>query len=110
MHMRQSLKLSAPICAMAYLLLAVSPAAADLNLGPEGLVQADGVNIDVPGYSVPSFAHWDGDDLKDLLIGEGGNPGKVRVYLNVGTVSAPQFSAYFYAQSNGLDLEVPGIG
>ncbi len=110
MHTKESLKLTAPICAMASLLLVVSPAAADLNLGPEELVQADGVNINIPGYSVPSFAHWDGDDLKDLVIGEGGNPGKVRVYLNVGTVSAPQFSAYFYAQSNGSDLEVPGVG
>jgi hypothetical protein len=83
------------------------------NLGYEELVQTDDqVNILVPGYSVPSYVHWDGDDLKDLVVGEGGGgeTGKVRVYLNVGTQAAPQFSAYFYAQSNGVDLDVPGFG
>ena len=43
-----------------------------LNLGPERLVEADGVVIQLPGYSVPSFVDWNDDNLKDLLIGEGG--------------------------------------
>ena len=83
-----------------------------LNLGPEELVQAGGTDIDVPGYSVPSFVHWDDDGLKDLIVGEGPSSfaGKVRVYLNTGTASAPQFSTYFYAQSSGSDLSVPGSG
>ena len=54
---------------------AAPPAAADLYLGPEELVQADSVDIQVPGWSVPSFVYWDGDDLKNLVVGEGGNPG-----------------------------------
>jgi len=86
---------------------------AHLNLGPEELVQDDGgADIAVPGYSVPTFVHWDGDGLKDLVIGEGSGtlPAKVRVYLNSGTVSDPQFSDYFYAQSDGFDLVVPGEG
>jgi hypothetical protein len=83
-----------------------------LDFGPEEFVEADGVDIVVPGYSVPSFVCWDGDDLEDLIVGEGGNdiPGKVRVYLNVGTASHPRFDGYFYAQSNGADLSIPSSG
>jgi len=83
-----------------------------LNLGLEELVQANGVDIQVPGYSVPSFVDWNNDKLKDLVIGEGGGSGdaKVRVYLNVGTESEPEFSDYFYAQSNGSDLVCPASG
>lgn len=83
-----------------------------LNLGPGELVQAGGTEVDVPGYSVPSFVRWDDDSLNDLIVGEGPSPlaGKVRVYLNTGTSFAPQFSTYFYAQSGGLDLSVPASG
>jgi len=94
-------------------LLATSlPAAAHLKLGPERLVQAGGVEIAVSGYSVPAFAYWDGDGLKDLIVGEGGGSGdaKVRVYLNVGSPGAPEFDDYFYAQSDGGDLAVPAAG
>jgi hypothetical protein len=77
-----------------------------INLGPEEFVQADGNDIVVPGYSVPSFEDWNGDLLKDLIVGEGGNgwPGKVRVYLNRGTEADPCFTDYFYVQSDGRDL------
>ena len=71
------------------------------------------MDIDVPGYSVPSFAHWDGDSLPDLVVGEGSGAvpdAKVRVYLNTGTRSNPQFTGYFYAQSDTSDLIVPGGG
>jgi len=83
-----------------------------LNLGPEELVQANGVDIEVPGYSVPSFVDWNNDNLKDLVIGEGGGnrDGKVRVYINVGTESNPQFSDYFYVQSEGADLTCSASG
>ena len=88
-----------------------------LNLGPEEFVEANGVDILVPGYSVPSFVDWNNDALLDLVIGQGGSaapPGKVRVYLNVGTESDPQFSSSsyssFYAQSNGADLTCTAVG
>jgi len=84
-----------------------------LKLGPEALVQAKGVDIQVPGYSVPCLVDWNNDDLADLVVGEGSGaagPGKVRIYLNVGTESYPQFSDYFYAQSGDADLTVPAAG
>ena len=74
-----------------------------LNLGSEEFVEANGVDIGVGTYSVPSYVDWNNDGLEDLIIGTG--DGKVRVYLNVGTESTPQFSGYFYAKSsNGVDL------
>lgn len=93
--------------------LAATGAAADLVLGPEEIVQAGGGNLVVNGYSVPSFTAWNGDGLPDLIIGEGGGispEGKVRVYLNTGTASAPQFGSYFYAQAGSADLSVPASG
>ncbi len=83
-----------------------------INLGPEEFVKAAGDDIAVPGYSVPSFEDWNGDHLNDLIIGEGGGtiPGKVRVYLNVGTESDPCFVNFFYAQANGQDLTCPPQG
>ncbi len=82
-----------------------------LNLGPEELVKANGVDIVVPGYSVPSFVDWNNDNLKDLVIGQGqgatpSSPGKVRVYLNVGTEPNPQFTTFFYAQSGDPPLDL----
>ena len=93
-------------------LTGAAPALAQLDLGAEEIVQAGGAAIDVPGYSVPSFVHWDGDGLRDLVVGEGSGTytPKVRVYLNAGTSGSPLFSTYFYAQSGGGDLTVPGGG
>ncbi|MFN8179250.1 MAG: FG-GAP-like repeat-containing protein [bacterium] len=92
---------------------AVPEAAAQLTFGPAESVQAGGTDLVVTGYSVPSFVLWDGDGLRDLVVGEGGGTsaqGKVRVYLNVGTASEPAFASYFYAQSLGSDLVVPAGG
>jgi len=83
-----------------------------LRLGPEELVQAGGVDITVPGYSVPSFVDWDNDGDNDLVIGEGSGSftGKVRVYLNTGTASNPQFSGSAYVQSGAGALTCAGSG
>jgi hypothetical protein len=113
MHSRTRMRhASGSILAVAILLLTADRAAGQLHLGPEELVEAGGVDIDVPGYSVPSFVHWDSDGLKDLVVGQGSGTAlvKVRVYLNEGTVLEPQFSTSFYAQSNGSDLTLTGFG
>lgn len=83
-----------------------------IDFGPEEVVQAGGVDIQVPGYSVPSFEDWNNDLLKDLIVGEGSGSisGKVRVYLNVGTEAEPQFDDFLYVQSEGGDLTCPGSG
>jgi hypothetical protein len=49
---------------------------------------------------------WNNDGLPDLIVGVGGGaaPGKIRVYLNRGTVSDPCFTDYLYVQAWGQDL------
>ena len=88
------------------------PALGDWQLGPEQVVRADGADILVPGYSVPSFMDWNNDGKPDLIVGEGGSgfDGKVRVYPNIGTSSEPQFADYQYVQSFGTDLVVGSAG
>lgn len=108
-------RISVTAIAACLLAVAVQAVLADdllLNLGPEEIVLADGTDIQVPGYSVPSLVDWNNDDLKDLVIGEGGGFGdaRVRIYLNVGTEADPQFSDHFYAQSNGAELVCPASG
>ncbi len=80
-----------------------------LKLGSEQLIQAGGVDIDVPGYSVPSFVDWNADGLGDLVIGQGGgaHDAKVRIYLNTGSKSEPQFTDHFYLQRLGADASWP---
>ena len=86
-----------------------------LNFGPEEIVKADGNDIVVPGFSVPSFVDWNNDGLQDLVVGEGGaltavTPAKVRVYLNRGTEAEPRFKDYFYVQAAGKDLTLTPEG
>jgi hypothetical protein len=100
---------------LAILITILSPATASatlLNLGPEQIVLAGGEDLIVPGYSVPCFMDFDSDGLKDLLVGEGGSgfDGKIRVYLNSGSATTPQFSDFSYVQSDGADLVVPAGG
>jgi hypothetical protein len=68
------------------------------------------------GLAAPAFFDWDGDGLKDLLIGEFGSGienGRyvgnfIRIYKNVGTESQPEFSGAFdYARH---PFEFPGSG
>lgn len=104
--MKRLASLCLVLCAGSMLSASAFAAEGVINLGPEEIVQADGKDIVVPGYAVPSFEDWNGDKLRDLIIGEGGGgaPGKIRVYLNRGTESDPCFVNYFYAQSYGKDL------
>ena len=78
----------------------------------EELVEADGAPIIAGHYAVPIFTHWNEDGLPDLIIGEGcgEDTSKLRVYLNSGTISAPIFTTYSYAQSQGGDLTIAGGG
>jgi len=94
-------------------LWAAQPAHADLNLGPQEIVQAGGHDLQVLGYSVPCHVDWNEDGLADLIVGEGsgGYPeAKIRVYLNSGSVETPLFTDFSYVQSAGGDLGCAGSG
>lgn len=113
------------LSAMALLLgLVTAPLAGQLQLADHTiLTDAQGAYIAVPGYSVPSLVDYNADGKVDLLIGEGGGtcanpdsrgcdsaPGKVRVYLNQGTATAPVYDSFAYLQANGTDLTWPEAG
>ena len=68
------------------------------------------------GIAAPAFYDWDGDGLKDLLVGEFGSGvenGKevghfIRVYKNVGTEEKPEFTGQWdYARP---PFKMPGNG
>jgi hypothetical protein len=82
------------------------------NFAAAGLLQAGGETLKVANYSVPAVADWNADGLPDLIVGEKTSDGlgKVRVYLNTGTVANVVYGSYFYAQSNGSDLSVTAAG
>ena len=77
-------------------------------------INANGTPIELGlGHANPLVTDWNGDGLKDLVVGEGSGLtgfGLVRVYLNSGTPGTPVFTGYFYAQSNGSDMQSPGAG
>ncbi len=55
------------------------------------MVSASGSPVQAGAYSAPVVADWDGDGMKDLLVG--GSNGRVTLYQNVGTDDAPVFGA-----------------
>ncbi len=94
-------------------LIAGHPAFALFNLGAGEVVQAGGEDLVVDGNSVPSYVDWNNDGLADLVIGDGGceaNIGRVRIYLNHGSLEVPEFTDFFYAQSEGQDLTEIAVG
>ena len=58
------------------------------------------------GYAAPCYADFDGDGTRDLLVGQF-EDGKLRIYLNSGTDTRPEFSDFFYFQAGGADATVP---
>jgi hypothetical protein len=77
------------------------------ELAPGVKVEAGGAPIDVEiGHAAPCFVDFDGDGLKDLLVGQFGG-GKLRIYKNVGTKGAPKFESFAFFQAGGADASVP---
>lgn len=70
-------------------------------------VSAGGQPIDVEvGHAAPWVADFDGDGVRDLLVGQFGS-GKLRIYRNRGTDKAPEFSTFAWFQAGGADARVP---
>jgi hypothetical protein len=47
---------------------------------------------------------WNNDGLRDLIVGESYNNGRVRIYLNAGTDANPVFNNFTYLQVGGADF------
>ncbi len=70
-------------------------------------IEADGKVIDIErGHLVPCVSDWNNDGKKDLIVGQLSG-GKVRLYLNQGTDSAPVFKDFGYLKAGGEEISLP---
>jgi len=78
-----------------------------VSLDTPSKVLAEGKAIDVPvGHAAPYLVDWNEDGKLDLLVGQFGE-GKLRIFLNAGSVRAPSFEGFTYLQAGGADATVP---
>ena len=83
------------------------PAASLPQLAEPILVEADGAPIvAVTGHAAPFVVDYDGDGVRDLIVGMFGNDGEGRggtgrFYKNVGTNAEPRFTAFSTLHSDG---------
>ena len=78
------------------------------DLAPPVRLYVGDVPIDVQGagHSAPFFGDFDGDGVKDLLVGQF-DDGKLRIYRNEGEAKAPRFGKSQWFQAGGGDAKVP---
>jgi len=65
-----------------------------------------GTIIDVGYYAAPCVVDWDGDGLKDLVLGQF-TSGNIRFYRNEGTNAAPVFNSYELLYADGIPITLP---
>lgn len=65
-----------------------------------------GTIIDVGYYGAPCVVDWDGDGLKDLVLGQFTN-GNIRFYKNEGTNENPVFNSYTLLYADGAPIALP---
>jgi hypothetical protein len=81
----------------------------DPQLSPPVRVEADGAAIDLSdgiGHAAPFFADFDGDGVKDLLVGQFAE-GKLRIYKNIGSNAKPKFDKFSWFMAGGEIGKVP---
>ena len=77
------------------------------KLQPGVRLRADGKNIDVKiGHLVPAVMDWNGDGKKDLIVGQFSG-GRISVYLNNATDSAPGFKDFSLLRADTKEIRLP---
>ncbi|MCK6446577.1 MAG: hypothetical protein L6Q99_09315 [Planctomycetes bacterium] len=87
--------------------LALAATTQDVRLAGPVRVQVGDAPIDVDsGHAAPLFVDFDGDGLRDLLVGQFGD-GKLRIYRNVGDARAPKFVDFQWFVADGKEGTIP---
>lgn len=88
------------------MVLCLSVSAVALDYLPQTQIQANGAPIKlVVGHANPLVTDWNGDGLKDLLVGQYYG-GRVRYYINQGSNAAPVFGDFTHMKSDGKVISV----
>ena len=94
------------VCMALALLAAGSSLAWTPNWLPSYELTCAGTIIDVGYYAAPCVVDWDGDGLKDLVLGQFSS-GNIRFYKNEGTNASPVFNSYSMIQADGSPITLP---
>ncbi len=98
--------LSALVIALMSLNASNAPALGD-TLAPPVRIEAAGKPIDTEvGHAAPFVYDFDGDGVKDLLVGQFGG-GILTIYRNEGTNAQPKLAAGVRFKAGGKDGTVP---
>ena len=82
-------------------------AAPGSTLHPPTRLMVAGKPLDVDtGHAAPAVLDWDGDGVRDLLVGQFGD-GKLRIFKNFGSDAAPRFYGFEYFRAGGEDGTIP---
>ena len=93
-------------CIFIVLLFGFATLAVALDYQTPVKINANGTPIELGlGHANPLVTDWDGDGLKDLIVGQY-TGGKLRLYLNQGSNPAPVFGSFTYMQADGSDISV----
>ena len=93
-------------CILIVLIFGFATFAVALDYQTPFKINASGSPIELGlGHANPLVTDWDGDGLKDLIVGQYLS-GKIRLYLNEGSNQIPVFGSFSYMQANGSDISV----
>ncbi len=70
----------------------------------KGFVKAGSSDLFVGNRASPVFVDWNNDSKRDLVVGD--DAGYVRLYLNSGTNSDPQFTTFTYIKISNSYIQV----
>ena len=62
--------------------------------------------IDVGWFASPYICDWDGDNRKDMIVGQF-TGGYIRFYPNIGQDEDPVFNGYQFLSASGSQITVP---
>ncbi len=89
-----------------WFLAGLCAAAGDVFEKPVALMAAGAPIEGHVGHLAPFVCDWDGDRVRDLLVGQFGG-GQLAVYANAGTETEPDFEAAQWFQAGGTIGRIP---